>query len=121
MLVMSAPLSQENIRERLTQELSIAHLPESEQNTIITSMSTLLLDRITLALLSRLPREEVQRMDTLLTAGQTEAVTAMALKLVPNATQLIETVITDTMAEYHTLTQQEGATTYIEPWTNENK
>ncbi len=98
--------TQAEIKERLVGELNIAHLRAEEQDDIITKMSTILLDRITMAVVAELPKEEMARVDKLLGAGQTDAVQALIAKQVPNAPDIAEVIIAETMGEYKEVIQR---------------
>jgi len=95
--------TQAQIKEKLAQELNISHLSPEEQGEIITQMSTVLLDRITIAMVAELPMSQMARIDSLLEAGQTEAVQALLLKNVPSASEIADRVILETVGEYHAL------------------
>jgi Mg/Co/Ni transporter MgtE len=101
----------EEIRSRLLNDLTIEHLTKEEQDDIITQMSALLIDRITLALLSKLPKDELDRVNTLLQAHQDTAVRATLLKYIPDPDTIIERIIAETISEYHTLNENTTITT----------
>jgi len=98
----------EQIKEKLVDELNISHLTEQEQGEVITQMSTLLLDRITMAIVGELPQTEMARVDKLLEANQTDAVQAIITKHVPNAADIAEIVIAETMGEYSAILAKMG-------------
>ncbi len=91
----------EQIKETLVQELGVEHLTPTEQDDIITQMSTVILDRITIAMVAELPQSEMTRVDTLLEAGQVDAVQSILTKHVPNAQALADKIINETIGEYH--------------------
>lgn len=95
------PLTLEDITAKLAESLAITHLTPEEQREVITAMSTVLLDRITMALLGELPPAELGHVQALLDGNQREAVQALIQKHVPNAARVAETVISETVAEYH--------------------
>lgn len=94
-------LTPQEIELKIAQTLSIEHLGEDERTALITHMSTILLDRITLALLSEVPDADMQRINTLLDAGQESVAQSLLLKLVPHAPTIIEEIIATTIHEYN--------------------
>ncbi len=96
-------LNQQQITERLSRDLNIQHLSPQEQKEIITQMSTVLLDRITIALIAELPQTEMSRIDMLLEHDQTEAVQALLAKNIPNSNEVAEEVINTTLKEFEEL------------------
>ncbi len=99
--------TKEKIVALLANELNISHLSKQEQQDIITQMSTVILDRISLALIAELPQPEMARIDNLLGSGQIKAVQALLTKDIPNAGKIAESVIAETMGEYHTIIAQQ--------------
>ncbi len=99
--------NKEEVIALLSKELNISHLNEQEQQDIITKMSTVVLDRISLALIAELPQPEMARIDKLLASNQTEAVQVLLLKHIPNIGAISESVIAETMGEYSALIAQQ--------------
>ncbi len=95
--------TQTEIKERLIKELNIAHLTKEEQDDIITKMSTILLDKITMAIVSQLPKEDMARVDTFMKNGQNDAVHALISQKVPEIKDIVELTIAQTMGQYQSI------------------
>ena len=83
-------LSAEEIRARLIVELELQDAPEAEQNEIIGNLSSILIDRAMLAIMTLLPKEEFDRFSALLEEGKTAEVEEGVKNFVPNAREIIE-------------------------------
>ena len=95
--------TQTEIKERLVKELNVAHLAKEEQDDVITKMSTVLLDRITMAVVSQLPKEDMARIDTLMKNGQNDAVHALITQRVPEIKDIVELTIAQTLGQYQSI------------------
>ncbi|MCD5384655.1 MAG: hypothetical protein LRZ97_01940 [Candidatus Pacebacteria bacterium] len=102
---MNNKLDEAQIKARLVEDLDISHLSSEEQAKIITKMSTLILDRLTITLMAKLPKDVMPHVDTLLESGQSEAVQAIITKHVKNIDVIANTVIFDTLAEYKAMNE----------------
>jgi hypothetical protein len=91
----------DQIKAKIANELHISHLSPDEQTTLIQEMSTILLDRITMAVISALPQDTMAQVDKLLEANQGTAVEALLRKHVPEAPSIASAVIAETLAEYN--------------------
>jgi len=97
--------TKEKIKEDFANELNISHLPAGEQDTLMSQLSALLLERITTDLMMRLPKEEFVRINTLLDARQEVALEATLHKYIPNAAAIIEDITIETISEFKALSK----------------
>jgi SNF2 family DNA or RNA helicase len=100
------PTAQE-LRDKLVSELELEHLTNEEQARVISELSTIILDRLTIALISKLPEDIITHVDTLLESGQTDAVTAIIQKHVKNIEEISNAVIYDTVAQFKAMSEQQ--------------
>ncbi len=100
-----APPEVKEIRNKLVEQLDLTHLSREEQAEIITKLSTIILDRIAIALVSQLPEEIMDHVNTLLESGQSEAVEVIFLKHIERdkIDKIANTVIGDTIADFKRL------------------
>ncbi len=103
------PLSAEEVKAKIIAELEIAHLPQEEQEQIIATLAEALLERATTIIMAKMPEGEFASVDALAEVGDQEALKAKIIEFVPDAPQIVDTVVRDGVAEYKQLVEQEKA------------
>ncbi len=101
------PVNPEEVKAKIIAELEIAHLPQEEQETIIATLAEALLERATTIIMAKMPETEFANVDALAEAGDQEALKAKIIEFVPDAPQIVDTVVRDGVAEYKQLVEQE--------------
>ena len=98
----------EKIRNKLVHQLDLEHLSREDQAEVIAKLSTIILDRTAIALVSQLPEEIMDHVNTLLESGQTDAVEAIFLKHIERdkIDKIVNTVIGDTIADFKRLNSE---------------
>ncbi len=104
------PLNPEEVKAKIVAELEIAHLPEAEQEQIVATLAEALLERATTIIMAKIPEGELANVNVLAEAGDPEALKAKIMEFVPDAPQIIDTVIADGVAEYKQLVAEEKGT-----------
>ncbi len=101
--MLTNPLDPQQIKQTLSEELAIKHLNSEEQAEIILKFSNIILDRLTIELFGRLPKEVLPHVKTLADNNQTEALQAILNKHIKNIPYITEKVFAETLAEFEAL------------------
>lgn len=104
------PLNPEEVKAKIITELEIAHLPEGEQEQIIATLAEALLERATTIIMAKMPEAELANVDALAEVGNGEVLQEKIMQFVPDAPQIIDKVVTDGIAEYKQLVEEEKGT-----------
>ena len=99
------PLSQEEIKSKVAAELEITHLAADEQDKIISTLAEEMLKRASVVIMSKMPDSELDEIEALLDGDHNEEVKNRIIDFVPNASQIVDTVIKDGIEEYKQLVE----------------
>ncbi len=100
--------TKEQLRERFSQELNIAHLTHQEQDTIITELSKIITERIITEFMLLLPEKEARKVDNLIMNNEKDAENQIMHIInthIPDSAQIIEQIVIRTLAEFKAYTK----------------
>ncbi len=92
--------SKKQLRERFANELGIEHLSESEQDEIISKLSMIIMERITLEMMNLLPDDVFKQIDELVAKNKINDINNIIVEHVPNAHKIIEQITIRTIIEF---------------------
>lgn len=97
---MSPQINQQELREKIITELNLGHLTADEQTQIIDQLGGVLMERATVALLSKLPAGEVDKVDQLLANNQQQEAQAVIEQHVPNVQEVVAQALQEGIEEH---------------------
>jgi len=97
---MDPQINMQELREKIINELNLGHLNAEEQSQIIDQLGAMLVERATMVLLSKVPPEEVEKVDTLLANNQQQEAQALIEMHVPNAQEIMMRAVQDGIEEH---------------------
>ncbi len=109
--MLTNPLDPQQIKQILSKKLDIEHLNNEEQAEIILKFSSIILDRLTIELFGRLPKEILPHVKTLSDNKQIGALQAILNKHIKDISYITEKVFAETLGEFDAL--KENLIAYI--------
>lgn len=97
---MNPHVNAEELRTKIVQELNLGHLSPQEQDAIIGQLGDVLMERATMTLLSKLPSQEVEKVDQLLAGNMHQEAQALIEKYVPNTQEVIAQAVHEGIEEH---------------------
>ena len=94
--------NQKAIKEQLMAELNLDSLSEEERQKVIDDLMEVLMERVAVAILSKVPQEEYHTIDAMLENGDMEQLVKRLKVLVPDAEEIARKVILQSIDELKT-------------------
>lgn len=102
-------ITEQDITQRVTEELNLAHLSAEEQDQVLETLGKALQTRVVLALVQEIPAQEHEQLRELIEAGKEGEVRTLIEARVPNANEIVERELTEGLAAYKQALTQESA------------
>lgn len=99
--------NEKEIKEHLISELELDSLDEKEREQAIDKLMEVVMERVAVAVLSKVSQDEYHTIDAMLDSGDAQKLVNRLKALVPNADEIAKEVISQSLNEFKELMQQE--------------
>ena len=99
--------NEQEVKAELIQELNLADVDKEEREKIIDELMEIVMERVAVAVLSKVPKEEYNTIDSMLDGGDTDKLVNRLKVLVPDADKVAKGVISQSLNEFKELMRQE--------------
>lgn len=94
-------------KEELSAALGIQNLPDDEQLEILTGFLDGCMQQATAVILGQLPEGSIKKVDSLLDAGELDAIQALVAKHVPHAGEIMDETVRIGIEEFKELVKEQ--------------